>query len=58
MVETSFWNPRYPVSLVVVTPGRESASRAVEQVCVFLQSAGRHPVQVKKDVAGFVGNRL
>jgi 3-hydroxybutyryl-CoA dehydrogenase len=58
IVGTHFWNPPYLVPLVEVIPGRDAASWAVDRACDLLQSVGKHPVRVKKDVPGFVGNRL
>jgi 3-hydroxybutyryl-CoA dehydrogenase len=58
IVGTHFWNPPYLVPLVEVIPGRDSAPWAVERAYDLLRSAGKHPVRVKKDVPGFVGNRM
>ncbi len=58
IVGTHFWNPPYLVPLVEVIPGRDSAPWAVDRACELLLSAGKRPVRVKKDVPGFVGNRL
>jgi len=58
VVGTHFWNPPYLIPLVEVIPGRDTAPWAVEHACSLLRAAGRHPVRVKKDVPGFVGNRM
>lgn len=55
---THFWNPPYLVPLVEVIRGEETSSEAVEMTCGLLKQVGKHPVRVKKDVPGFVGNRL
>jgi 3-hydroxybutyryl-CoA dehydrogenase len=55
---THFWNPPYLVPLVEVIRGEETSSEAVEMTCGLLKRVGKHPVRVKKDVPGFVGNRL
>jgi 3-hydroxybutyryl-CoA dehydrogenase len=55
---THFWNPPYLVPLVEVIPGAESSQAAVDAAFELIASAGKHPVRVKKDVPGFVGNRL
>lgn len=58
IVGTHFWNPPYLVPLVEVIPGRDSAPWALESAYDLMRSVGKHPVRVKKDVPGFVGNRL
>ncbi len=55
---THFWNPPYLVPLVEVIPGEDSSTEAVELAIELLALVGKHPVRVKKDVPGFVGNRL
>lgn len=55
---THWWNPPYLVPLVEVI-GTEWTSAAVIDVTMNLHAAvGKTPVHVKKDVPGFVGNRL
>jgi len=58
IIGTHFWNPPYLVPLVEVVPGEDSSTEAVETAFDLLVSVGKHPVRVKKDVPGFVGNRL
>jgi 3-hydroxybutyryl-CoA dehydrogenase len=58
IVGTHFWNPPYLVPLVEVIPGEDSSIEAVDAAVELLASVGKHPVRVKKDVPGFVGNRL
>ena len=58
IVGTHFWNPPYLIPLVEVVPGEETAPRVVDATYDLLKSVGKHPVKVKKDVPGFVGNRL
>jgi 3-hydroxybutyryl-CoA dehydrogenase len=55
---THFWNPPYLVPVVEVMPGEQSSAEAVELTCALLRKSGKIPALVKKDVAGFVGNRL
>ncbi|MCW2309107.1 3-hydroxyacyl-CoA dehydrogenase family protein [Rhodobium gokarnense] len=58
VVGTHFWNPPHLVPLVeVVQIGPENLA-AVERTIRILRAAGRSPVHVKKDVPGFIGNRL
>jgi 3-hydroxybutyryl-CoA dehydrogenase len=55
---THFWNPPYLIPLVEVIKGQETSPRVVDLTMDLLRSVGKHPVRVKKDVPGFVGNRL
>ncbi len=55
---THFWNPPYLIPLVEVIPGKHTSARAMDFAFDLLKSVGKHPVRVKKDVPGFVGNRL
>jgi 3-hydroxybutyryl-CoA dehydrogenase len=58
IVGTHFWNPPYLIPLVEVVPGQETSPRVVDATYDLMKSVGKHPVKVKKDVPGFVGNRL
>lgn len=55
---THWWNPPYLVPLVEVIQTDGTALAAIETMLALLTSVGKTPVHVKKDVAGFVGNRL
>ncbi len=58
IVGTHFWNPPHLIPLVEVTPGEETDPKVVEAAFELLAQVGKHPVRVKRDVPGFVGNRL
>jgi len=58
VVGTHFWNPPYLIPLVEVIGGRHTSTEVVDYTFELLKTAGKHPVKVKKDVPGFVGNRL
>lgn len=58
IVGTHFWNPPYLIPLVEVVRGEETSPETIELTVDLLRSVGKHPVKVKKDVPGFVGNRL
>lgn len=58
IVGTHFWNPPYLIPLVEVVKGTETVDETVERTCTFLKEMGKHPVKVRRDVPGFVGNRL
>jgi len=58
IVGTHFWNPPYLIPLVEVIRGEETSDDTMDRTFALLQSVGKHPVRVQKDVPGFVGNRL
>ncbi|WP_442104913.1 3-hydroxyacyl-CoA dehydrogenase family protein [Pseudorhodobacter sp. W20_MBD10_FR17] len=58
IVGAHFWNPPYLVPLVEVIEVEGVNSAAIAPVMAVLAAAGRHPVHVRKDIAGFIGNRL
>ncbi len=55
---THYWNPPHLVPLVEVIVGEDSSRECVETAVNLLKSVGKYPALVKKDVPGFVGNRL
>jgi len=55
---THFWDPPYIIPVVEVVPGDHTSAEAVETTMRLLEAVDIHPALVKKDVAGFVGNRL
>jgi 3-hydroxybutyryl-CoA dehydrogenase len=55
---THYWDPPYIIPVVEVVPGDHTSAEAVETTMRLLQAVGIHPALVKKDVPGFVGNRL
>lgn len=58
IVGTHFWNPPHLIPLVEVVPGDNTIAETVETTYQLLVDVGKHPVKVKKDVPGFVANRL
>ena len=58
VVGTHFWNPPHLVPLVEVTQNEFTSDKTVQRTMALLRDAGRKPVHVKKDIPGFVGNRL
>jgi 3-hydroxybutyryl-CoA dehydrogenase len=58
MLGTHWWNPPYLIPLVEVIQAKRTDLRFVERCLGILKRAGKHAVHVKKDVPGFVGNRL
>jgi 3-hydroxybutyryl-CoA dehydrogenase len=55
---THWWNPPFLVPLVEVIGTQWTAPDAITRTINLLRAAGKTPVHVQKDVAGFIGNRL
>jgi 3-hydroxybutyryl-CoA dehydrogenase len=55
---THWWNPPYLVPLVEVIGTEWTSQQAIDWTMALHKAAGKMPVHVKKDVPGFVGNRL
>ncbi len=55
---THWWNPPYLVPLVEVIQAEETSLDSITRMIVLLKQLGKVPVHVKKDIPGFVGNRL
>jgi 3-hydroxybutyryl-CoA dehydrogenase len=55
---THWWNPPFLVPLVEVIGTQWTSQPAIDWTIALHQAAGKMPVHVKKDVPGFVGNRL
>lgn len=57
-VVTHFWNPAHLIPLVEVVRGEKTGDEAVERSFQLLKQMKKKPILVKKEVPGFVGNRL
>ena len=55
---THWWNPPYLVPLVEVISTEWTSPQAIERTMTLHAQAGKKPAHVKKDVPGFIGNRL
>jgi 3-hydroxybutyryl-CoA dehydrogenase len=55
---THFWNPPYLVPLVEVVQAERTDPAVVDRTLEVLDGAGFHPVHLRADIPGFVGNRL
>jgi len=53
-----WWNPPYIVPLVEVVQAAATDPKYVETTIDLLKRMGKMPVHVRRDVPGFVGNRL
>ena len=58
IIGTHWWNPAVLIPLVEVIQGAETSTATVAETMGLLSSVGKKPAHVRKDVAGFVANRL
>jgi 3-hydroxybutyryl-CoA dehydrogenase len=57
-VGTHFWNPAHLIPLVEVVRTDKTSDAVVETVIDILTKVGKRPVLCKKDVPGFIANRM
>jgi 3-hydroxybutyryl-CoA dehydrogenase len=55
---THYFYPPALLPLVEVVPGPRTAPEVVETVCTLLERVGKSPIVVRKEVLGFIANRL
>lgn len=58
IVGTHFWNPPYLIPLVEVIKSDYTDESVMDVTMAILEKIGKHPVRVKRDVPGFLANRL
>lgn len=58
LVGTHFWNPGFLIPLVEVVKTDATSDEVAETVMDVLKKAGKKPVLCKKDVPGFIANRM
>ena len=58
LVGTHFWNPGFLIPLGEVVRTEATTDEVVETVMDMLTRAGKKPVLCKKDVPGFIANRM
>lgn len=58
MFNAHYFMPAHLVPLVEVALGADSDAALGEQVCALYRRVGKRPVLVKKDIPGFLGNRI
>ena len=58
VVGTHFWNPPHLVRLVEVIQNEKTSDAVLHATMDVLRDAGKVPVHVRRDIPGFVGNRL
>ena len=58
VVGMHWWNPPHVVRVIEVIRGEKSSDSVVEMTRSLVEQIGKKPVMVKKDVPGFLGNRI
>lgn len=58
LIGTHFWNPPHLIRLVEVVQSAPDSGPAIELAMSLLGDAGWTPVHLKRDIPGFVGNRM
>jgi 3-hydroxybutyryl-CoA dehydrogenase len=57
-IGTHWWNPPFLVPLVEVIGTQWTSPQVIAATMALHEAAGKKPAHVKKDVPGFIGNRL
>jgi carnitine 3-dehydrogenase len=52
------FNPPHLIPLVEVVGGEKTSADAVDKTLAFYRQIGKHPIHIRKEVAGHVANRL
>ncbi len=58
IIGTHWWNPPFLIPLVEVVQTEETAPWVIELTMDLHRAIGKHPVHARKDVPGFIANRL
>ncbi|MFH2129449.1 MAG: 3-hydroxyacyl-CoA dehydrogenase NAD-binding domain-containing protein [bacterium] len=58
IIGTHFWNPPFLLPLVETVRTVDTSAKIIDITMQLLRRVGKHPILVKKDVPGFVANRL
>jgi len=58
MFNTHYFMPAHIVPLVEIVLGKQSDPELANQVCELFRAHGKKPVLVKKDIPGFLANRI
>ncbi|MBW1799666.1 MAG: 3-hydroxyacyl-CoA dehydrogenase family protein [Deltaproteobacteria bacterium] len=58
IVGTHFWNPPHLIPLVEVIKAKDTSEETMDKTMALMAAVGKKPVKVKKDVPGFLANRL
>ncbi|MDQ0393320.1 3-hydroxyacyl-CoA dehydrogenase NAD-binding domain-containing protein [Labrys monachus] len=52
------FNPPHLIPLVEVVGGTKASRAAIDRAMAFYRAAGKHPIEIRKEVPGHVSNRL
>jgi carnitine 3-dehydrogenase len=52
------FNPVYLLPLVEVVGGKKTSNESIEQAMAFYEWAGMHPLRVRKEIEGYLADRL
>lgn len=58
VVGTHFWNPAFLIPLVEVVRTEYNTDEVIDTVMAVMKEAGKEPCLCKKDVPGFIANRM
>lgn len=58
LIVAHFWNPAHLIPLVEVVGGQETSAQTTERTMALMASMNKKPVLLKKELPGFIGNRL
>ncbi len=58
VVGMHWWNPPYIIPVIEIIQGEKTKEEIVEAVCELVVRLNKKPVLVKKDIPGFLGNRM
>jgi 3-hydroxybutyryl-CoA dehydrogenase len=58
LVGTHFWNPAPVIPCVEIVRGEKTSDRSVDEAWALVAAVGKEPVRVRREVPGFLGNRL
>ena len=58
IIGTHWWNPPFLIPLVEVVQTEETPAWVIDVTMELHRAIGKHPVHCKKDVPGFIANRL
>lgn len=53
-----FWNPAHLMQLIEVTKGEKTSNDTADLLLDFARKLGKKPILVRREVPGFIGNRL
>jgi 3-hydroxybutyryl-CoA dehydrogenase len=58
LIGVHWWNPAHLIPLVEIAPGTATTPHLVDEAEELIRSLGKTAVRLRRDVPGFIGNRL